>query len=58
MVPDSESPRCDCDGPRDATRGTLARLFMSHPPLAQRISALQRAASDHTEPREIAGVRE
>ncbi len=34
-----------------ATRDRLARLFMSHPPLAERISALQRAPSDHPEQR-------
>lgn len=34
-----------------ASRDRLARLFMSHPPLAERISALQRAPSDHPEQR-------
>ena len=41
-----------------ASRGRLARLFMSHPPLAERISALQRAASDYTEARGATGIRE
>jgi heat shock protein HtpX len=41
-----------------ATRGRLVRLFMSHPPLAERISALQRAAPDHAEQRSGAGLRE
>lgn len=38
------------------TRNTVTRLFLSHPPLEQRIAALERIASDHTSGGHIAGL--
>jgi heat shock protein HtpX len=39
------------------TGNTMMRLLMSHPPLEQRIAALERIASDHANSGHIAGLR-
>jgi heat shock protein HtpX len=38
------------------TRNTVTRLFMSHPPLEQRIAALERMAANHANSGHIAGL--
>ncbi len=38
------------------TQNAVSRLFLSHPPLQQRIAALEQAASDHSDIGHIAGL--